>query len=691
MNLSEQPQKKIPDDFFPGIQRMYRKIFLCWIAVAVVVIGMSSLFANIRGKANSYQANADWQACLTSADNQYVPIAGSTQLEPLQLTSHDPKSDFQSCVVNLARNGTCSIGCLQAMNSTCGSAKNPEELHSCVLNLCEKGTCSVDCLLSISSACFLPVPPLNNTPTASPTPSPVLLPTTAPTYSPDDMAEFKNCLIGLEVNGTCSMECLVDIGTNCYAANTKTAMTNCIIGLYLNGSCSIQCLMGISTCQPLAPPHNDTPTAIPSFAPVVTPTRSPTNSPVFAPTTAPTYSPSEIADFKQCMAVLARNGTCSIDCVLAMNSTCSSAKTKEEMSACALSLYSNGTCSFGCLLGISSTCVPVVNNSVASFSSSSSSSSSQSIYTAVPAGNLLGGLTSLGIQAVVLSALGHFAMRKTLTENSYYLPVAITFLVWLILAIVNYSTTFAPVLPIPGDLNSSFFTIVYYELFDYRNKFENFNNGNNHCQEANRFVWFFMILISFLVLSLIGSLLLGVHVWNYLSHRRQQEQKEQESKKASAVKNAMALNVVVGLVVLFSSLLTISKMMSSVNILNAIDHFQMNQQEAMLQGKSIWFSQIWFPFQSQQQQQSIGFDLSTLFGLLSFGGILFYQRASPNQEQSMKLLKLSFVSGLLFLVTLYPEMIGSVQFYHSHRFQNDLDCQSFFQEKSKFISFWSLL
>jgi hypothetical protein len=325
--------------------------------------------------------------------------------------------------------------------------------------------------------------------------------------------------------------------------------------------------------------------------------------------------------------------------------------TKTNFKNCLIGLVFSGQCTVPCLQAINGTCpLPPPSLKVND--------------PALPTGKFLGGLSYIGIQAIIFSAGGHASMRRALVHPSW-IPSTIALLVWFLYGIFNYYTV-SPVLPVPGQTNSSFLMYIYYESSGY--KFDNFNGGDNHCDKANVYVWVYILFVILLASTILIALIIGIYAERI---RYKALKKHYEPLRHTEIPCILAV-----IAVIFYWLLTVSKITSSLNILNAINNFTLTTMQAAKQGLTIWFPQIWFPFAQPF------FDLSTILGIMSLMSIV-----RGYTIQSISAFRLSFIAALVFTVTTYPGIVGAFEFYNYHTFSNDDDCQNFFQMKSKKLFF----
>jgi hypothetical protein len=323
----------------------------------------------------------------------------------------------------------------------------------------------------------------------------------------------------------------------------------------------------------------------------------------------------------------------------------------DTFKTCLGTLYNNGqgVCTFDCLYGIAVDCASSLN-SVKNIQDP-----------ALPSGHMLQGFSYIGIQAVIFSAAAHASMRRALVHPSW-LPSTIALMVWFIFAIFTYYTI-APILPVPGQTNSTFLTYIYYAS-DYT-KYDNFNNGDNKCKTAYAYEWFYIMLIILLAVSVAAAGIIGVYAEKI---RYKSLKKHYEPLGHTEIPVILA-----SMAICFYVVFAVSKMASSITDLDAINRFDMNQQDAANAGYLIWFPQIYFPFAQPF------FDLSTILGVMSFISIL-----RGYTIQSISAFRLAFIAALVFAVSTYPGIVGAYEFYNYNDFSDYDSCKNFFLKSGKY-------
>lgn len=316
-----------------------------------------------------------------------------------------------------------------------------------------------------------------------------------------------------------------------------------------------------------------------------------------------------------------------------------------------------GTCLYTGIVtnACNTTCFgPVLTNCVSGLSSSS--------LTDVPlqTGRFLGGLSYLGIQTVIFSSAAHAAMYRALKHPSWLIStIALAF--WFLFAIFTYYTV-SPILPVPGQTNSTLLTYLYYES-DYT-KFDNYNNGVNGCLQAYRYVWVYLTFILLVALSVFLCGMIGVYAERIRYASKNKKQYE-------PLKHTEIPLILGALAIFFYLLLAGSKMTSSFVELNAIDNFDLTKATAVSQSKILWYPQIWFPFAQPN------LDLSTILGITSFMSVL-----RGYTVQSVSAFRMAFIAAFTFAFSTYPGIVGAYEFYFYNNFQQFDQCYGFFLTSS---------
>jgi uncharacterized protein YneF (UPF0154 family) len=101
-----------------GLQRIYRWVIAAWLPLAILVIIYASLWADIQAKNTSFGVTADWEACMTQADYQYIPL--KEMIGPQVATkAAATKTTLSSCIGTLWTNQVCSDDCVTGIVGTC--------------------------------------------------------------------------------------------------------------------------------------------------------------------------------------------------------------------------------------------------------------------------------------------------------------------------------------------------------------------------------------------------------------------------------------------------------------------------------------------------------------------------------------------------------------------------------------------
>mmetsp|Transcript_6584 Transcript_6584/g.7167 ORF Transcript_6584/g.7167 Transcript_6584/m.7167 type:complete len:502 (+) Transcript_6584:87-1592(+) len=282
----------------------------------------------------------------------------------------------------------------------------------------------------------------------------------------------------------------------------------------------------------------------------------------------------------------------------------------------------------------------------------------------LPSGKFLNGFSYLGVQTVIFTAGGLAAMRRALVHPTW-LPSTIFLVFWFTYAVFTYYTV-GPILPVPAQTNSSLITYLYYEASAY--KFDNFNNGDNECGTARAYAWLYLCLNIFLGLLLFLSGVLGIYAERI---RYNQMKKHYEPLNHTSIPVILAI-----IAAFFYWLLSVAKMTGSLNDLNAINNFRLTKQQAADAGYTIWFPQIYFPFAQPF------FDLSTILGIVTVMSII-----RGYTIQSVSAFRLAFITSIVFTITIYPGIVGGIEFYRYNDFKDYDTCKNYFLDTSTRVAF----
>ena len=92
----------------------------------------------------------------------------------------------------------------------------------------------------------------------------------------------------------------------------------------------------------------------------------------------------------------------------------------------------------------------------------------------IPMGQFGQGLAAVGLQSILFSVAGHFALARALRHPSW-LPATIALLIWTSIAVLTYYTV-NPVLPVPNVMNTTLLVLMKYMKWD---SFTAMNGGDN--------------------------------------------------------------------------------------------------------------------------------------------------------------------------------------------------------------------
>lgn len=273
-------------------------------------------------------------------------------------------------------------------------------------------------------------------------------------------------------------------------------------------------------------------------------------------------------------------------------------------------------------------------------------------------GDFLNGLSYVGIQCIIFSAIIHAVVHRSLRHPSWLIS-AIGLSVWFIFAIFTYYT-FSPILPFPESINSTFLTYLYY-MSSYT-KYDNFNNGENDCIRAYGYVWVYLAMILFVAVTCVCALGIVVYAENirYKSPNKVLYQHLNYT-ELPCILSALAFSAYI--------LFVCSKMVASLTDLYAINQFTVPKATAGEEGYLIWFPQIYFPFPSPT------LDIATVLGICSFTSVL-----RGYTIQSLSAFRFACLFSIICTLALYPAIVGAWEFYRYNDFQDFDTCWHYFLE-----------
>lgn len=308
----------------------------------------------------------------------------------------------------------------------------------------------------------------------------------------------------------------------------------------------------------------------------------------------------------------------------------------------ALCLFDQHSCNSTCVISIATNCAIGGANSPSTVT--------------LPSGHLLSGLSFLGISSVIYGVGAHVAIIRALTQPTWLIStIAAAF--WACFAILTYYTL-SPVLPVPGQTNSTLLSMLYYER-SY-NMYDGLNGGDNQCRTAFTYVWLYLIfqvLIAFTVF-------LGGCIAIYAEQIRYRSSKQYAFERLEYTTVPVIL---AGLACLFYVLVVISKIISMITEVHAISSFNLTPEQAFAQGKLLWYEPIWFPFAQPS------FDLGTVLGVAAFMSIL-----RGFTVQSITAFRIAAVTSMLFTLVSYPAVVGAFAFYKENDFKDYDKCWNYF-------------
>ena len=206
------------------------------------------------------------------------------------------------------------------------------------------------------------------------------------------------------------------------------------------------------------------------------------------------------------------------------------------------------------------------------------------------------GVACIGVQCIVFSAIAHASLNRALRHPSW-LVSTIGGLIWLLYSVVTFYTVtpgmksnyypdnhvpfdfiaFHVAFPVPNQLNGTLLSLLYYGAT--YTKYSEFNNSDNNCGPAYRYLWGYLAIILLLVLSVFFALNLAIYaeVIRYKSKNRE---------KYEPLAHAFIPCVLAVFLVIFYILMAVSKIGSTINELIGIAKFGYTEQEAADAGKT---------------------------------------------------------------------------------------------------------
>eukprot|EP01034_Spumella_vulgaris_P023682 gene23682-29927_t len=232
----------------------------------------------------------------------------------------------------------------------------------------------------------------------------------------------------------------------------------------------------------------------------------------------------------------------------------------------------------------------------------------------LPTGHYLAGLSYLGVQTIIFSAIAHGSLHRALRHPSC-------------------------------------------GSFD---KYNNLTNGSNECHTAYRYVW---VYLSFM-LGIAATVLVGFFIAIYGEVVRYKS----KNKKTYEPLEHTSIPCILGIfAVCFYLLILLSKILSSINTLEGIAAFDETITQAGADKLPIWYPQIWFPF----VQPSL--DIATILGIFCFMSIL-----RGYTIQSVSAFRAAFGCSFVYAISMYPGVVGGFQFYKTNDFSNYDTCWNYF-------------
>lgn len=304
--------------------------------------------------------------------------------------------------------------------------------------------------------------------------------------------------------------------------------------------------------------------------------------------------------------------------------------------------YATGVCDLGCVGALINDCLsqltpPQIN--------------AKDIM--LPTGHFLDGFSYLGIEIIIFSAIAHATLHRGLRHPSWLLSTC-ALMSWFLCAIFTYYTV-APILPVPNGINSTLLSYLIYS--SSYTKFDNFNNGNNHCHYALRVVWLYNILL----LLVAFTVFVGIVIAIYAERIRYKSPNKPHYTHLKYTEAPVVFSVFAGLSYIF---FIAAKITSSATELNAINNFDTPISQ---NGAGIWYNQIWFPFAVPT------LDITTIVGICCVMSVL-----RGFTIQSLSAFRMALLCAIVYAVSIYPGLVGAYQFYDYNHFYEDTTCKEYF-------------
>ncbi len=312
------------------------------------------------------------------------------------------------------------------------------------------------------------------------------------------------------------------------------------------------------------------------------------------------------------------------------------ASATSTLQSCIKGLYDAGTCDLLCAASIKFQCGVTPPGDIP-----------------LPTGHFLGGLSYIGVQAVIFAAIAHASMRRALYHPSWLMStIALVF--WFTFAIFTYYTV-SPVLPVPGQTNATLLSYMYYE-----SSYSKYNNlsphSDNTCHKAYRYVWVYLAFILVIAVTVFVGGIVGIYAERI-------RYKSKNRKQYEPLKHTEIPLIIGFLAIICYITLVACKLTASVISMDAIYDFN----NGVGQGKALYFYQNYFPFAQPN------LDISTILGIASFMSVL-----RGYTIQSISAYRMACATALVFTFSTYPSIIGGFEFYYHNDFENFNTCKNFF-------------
>mmetsp|Transcript_26226 Transcript_26226/g.49214 ORF Transcript_26226/g.49214 Transcript_26226/m.49214 type:complete len:506 (+) Transcript_26226:71-1588(+) len=276
----------------------------------------------------------------------------------------------------------------------------------------------------------------------------------------------------------------------------------------------------------------------------------------------------------------------------------------------------------------------------------------------LPVGEVLESLSYVGFQTVIFSMVSHGALNRALRHPSW-LPATISLLVWCCFAMLTYYTI-NPFLPVPAKTNATLLIFTDYFRKSVFDAIPASDGTTGHCDRALKVSWTYLAVILAIVLNIALTLVVAIkaEIARHISPYK---------KVIQPLERTVPPVICCSMAVVFYVIVVCTKIQTSFVALDAIRGYDTTQEEAHEEGRRLWFSDAFFPFQKGT------LDITTILFVSTFmSTIRGYTR------QSVSAFRLAAGTAFAFAVTSYPGYVGAYRFYDYNNFKSDTDCKNFF-------------